>query len=62
MNFMFLQDFTINKNIIQICLTEFMQKFEQYIIDIMLKEHKFIDQFKKHYFILVNIEKSNKSS
>ncbi len=39
-----------------------MQTFEQYIVDIMLKERKFIDQFKKHYSILVNVEESNKSS
>jgi len=59
---MFLQDFTVDKNIIQICLTEFMQTFEQYIVDIVLKERRFIDQFKKHYSILVNVEESNKSS
>jgi len=57
---MFLQDLTVNKNIIQICLTEFMQTFEQYIVDIMLKERRFIDQFKKHYSILVNVEKVTK--
>jgi len=62
MSSMFLQDLTINKNIIQIYLTEFMQTFKQYIIDIMLKERRFIDQFKKHYFILINVEESNKSS
>jgi len=62
MSSMFLQDLTVDKNIIQICLTEFMQTFKQYIIDIMLKECKFIDQFKEHYFILVNVEESNKSS
>ncbi len=28
----------------------------------MLKEREFIDQFKEHYFILVDIEESNKSS
>ena len=39
-----------------------MQIVEQYIVDIMLKERRFIDQFEKHYFILVNIEESNKSS
>ncbi len=38
-----------------------MQTIEQYIIDIMLKEHRFIDQFEKHYFIFINIEESNKS-
>jgi len=31
-------------------------------VDIVLKERKFIDQFEEHYFILVNIEESNKSS
>ncbi len=43
---MFFQCFTVNENIIQVCLTEFMQTFEQYIVDIMLKECRFIDQFK----------------
>jgi len=62
MSSMFLQDFTVDKNIIQICLTEFMQTFKQYIVDIVLKERRFIDQFKKHYSILVNVEESNKSS
>jgi len=62
MNSMFLQDLTVNKNIIQICLTEFMQIFKQYIVDIMLKERRFIDQFKEHYSILVNVKESNKSS
>jgi len=28
----------------------------------MLKERWFISQFKEHYFILVNIEESNKDS
>jgi len=59
---MFLQDLTVDKNIIQICLTEFMQTFEQYIVDIVLKERRFIDQFKEHYPILVGVEESNKSS
>ena len=36
-----------------------MQTFEQHIVEIMLKERKFIDQFKKHYSILVNIKESN---
>jgi len=62
MSSMFLQDLTVDKNIIQICLTEFMQTFEQYIVDIVLKERRFIDQFKEHYSILVNVEESNKSS
>jgi len=62
MSSMFLQDLTVNKNIIQICLTEFMQTFKQYIVDIMLKERRFIDQFKEHYSILVDVEESNKSS
>ncbi len=62
MNSMFLQDLTVNKNIIQICLTEFMQTFEQYIVDIVLKERRFIDQFEKHYSILVDVKESNKSS
>ncbi len=56
---MFLQDLTVDKNIIQICLTEFMQTFEQYIVDMMLKERRFINQFEEHYFILVNVEESN---
>ena len=62
MSFMFFQDLTIDENIIQVCLTKLVQTVKQYIIDIMLKEREFIDQFKEHYFILVNIEKSNKSS
>ncbi len=33
MSSMFLQDLTVDKNIIQICLTEFMQTFKQYIVD-----------------------------
>jgi hypothetical protein len=57
---MFLQDFTINENIIQVCLTEFMKTFKQHVVDIMLKEHQVINQFKEHYFILVDIEESNK--
>jgi len=59
MSSMFLQDLTVDKNIIQICLTEFMQTFEQYIVDIVLKERRFIDQFEEHYFILVDVEESN---
>jgi hypothetical protein len=59
---MFLQDLTINENIIQVCLTELMQIVEQHIIDIMLKERRFINQFKEHHSILVDIEESNKSS
>jgi len=59
---MFLQDLTIDENIIQVCLTEFVKTFEQHIIDIVLKERRFIDQFKEHYFILIDIEESNKSS
>ncbi len=59
---MLTSNITVDKNIIQICLTEFMQTFKQYIVDIVLKECKFIDQFKKHYFILVDVEESNKSS
>ncbi len=39
-----------------------MQTVEQYIVDIVLKESRFIDQFKEHYFILVDVEESNKSS
>jgi len=62
MNSMFFQDLTINENIIQVCLTELVQIVKQYIVDIMLKKREFIDQFKKNYFILVNIEESNKSS
>ncbi len=62
MSFIFFQCLTVNENIIQICLTELMQTVEQHIIDIMLKERRFIDQFKKHYSILVNVEESNKSS
>jgi len=62
MSFMFLQNLTVDKNIIQICLTEFMQTFKQYIVDIVLKERRFIDQFKEHYSILVDVEESNKSS
>jgi len=62
MSSMFFQCFTVNENIIQVCLTEFMQTVEQHIIDIMLKESRFIDQFKEHYSILVNVEESNKSS
>jgi len=61
-SFIFFQCLTVNENIIQICLTELMQTVEQHIIDIMLKERRFIDQFKKHYSILVNVEESNKSS
>jgi len=56
---MFLQDLAVDKNIIQICLTEFMQTFKQYIVDIMLKERRFIDQFKEHYSILVDVKESN---
>jgi len=59
---MFFQDFTIDENIIQVCLTELVQTVKQYIVDIMLKRRKFIAQFKEHYSILVNIEESNKSS
>ncbi len=62
MSFMFLQDLTVDKNIIQICLTEFMQTFKQYIIDIVLRKRRFIDQFEEHYSILVDVEESNKSS
>jgi len=62
MSFVFLQDLTIDENIIQVCLTEFVKTFKQHIINIVLKERRFIDQFKEHYFILVNIEESNKSS
>ncbi len=62
MSSMFFQDLTINENIIQVCLTKLVQTVKQYIIDIVLKEREFIDQFKKHYSILVNIEESNKSS
>jgi len=59
---MFFQNLTINENIIQVYLTKLVQTVKQYIIDIMLKEREFIDQFKEHYFILVNIEENNKSS
>jgi len=62
MSFMFFQNLTINENIIQVYLTKLVQTVKQYIIDIMLKEREFIDQFKEHYFILVNIEENNKSS
>ncbi len=62
MSSMFFQDFTINENIIQVCLTKLVQTVKQYIVDIVLKERKFINQFKKHYSILVNIEESNKSN
>jgi len=43
MSSMFLQDLTVDENVIQIDLTEFMQTVEQYIVDIMLKECRFID-------------------
>ncbi len=59
---MFFQCFIVDENIIQVCLTEFMQTVKQYIINIMLKESKFIDQFEEHYSIFVNVEESNKSS
>jgi len=62
MSSMFFQDLTIDENIIQVCLTKLVQTVKQYIVDIMLKEREFIDQFEEHYFILVNIEESNKSS
>ncbi len=62
MNSMFFQDFTINENIIQVCLTELVQTVKQHIVNIVLKKREFIDQFKEHYFILVDIEESNKSS
>jgi hypothetical protein len=62
MSSVFLQDLTINENVIQVNLTELMKTFEQHIIDIMLKERRFISQFKEHYFILVDIEESNKDS
>jgi len=62
MSSMFFQCFTVDENIIQVYLTEFMQTVEQHIVDIMLKESRFIDQFKEHYFILVNVKESNKSS
>jgi len=62
MSSMFFQCLTVDENIIQVCLTEFMQTVEQHIVDIVLKESKFIDQFEEHYSILVNIEESNKSS
>ncbi len=62
MSSMFFQCLTVNENIIQVCLTEFMQTVEQYIVDIMLKESRFIDQFEEHYSILVDVEESNKSS
>ncbi len=59
---MFFQDLTIDENIIQVCLTKLVQTVKQYIIDIMLKEREFINQFEEHYSILVDIEESNKSS
>jgi len=59
---MFFQDLTIDENIIQVCLIELVQTVKQHIVDIMLKRRKFIDQFKEHYFILVDIKESNKSS
>jgi len=62
MSSMFFQCLTVDENIIQVCLTESMQTVEQHIVDIMLKESRFIDQFKEHYFILVDVEESNKSS
>jgi len=62
MSSVFLQDLTINENVIQIDLTELVKTFKQHIIDIMLKERRFINQFKEHYFILVNIKESNKDS
>ncbi len=42
MSSMFFQCFTVNENIIQVYLTEFMQTVEQHIIDIVLKESKFM--------------------
>ncbi len=39
-----------------------MQTFEQHIVDIVLKRRRFISQFEEHYFILVDVEESNKSS
>ncbi len=59
---MFFQCLTVDENIIQVCLTELMQTVKQHIVDIMLKERRFIDQFEEHYSILVNVEESNKSS
>jgi len=56
---MLFQCFTVNENVIQVHLTEFMQTFEQHIVDIVLKERRFIDQFKEHYSILVNVKESN---
>ncbi len=43
MSSMFLQDLTVDENVIQIDLTEFMQTVEQHIVDIVLKECRFID-------------------
>jgi len=59
---MFFQCFIVDENIIQVCLTEFMQTFKQHIVDIVLKRRRFISQFKEHYSILVDVEESNKSS
>jgi len=38
MSSMFLQDLTVNENVIHIDLTEFMQTVEQHVVDIVLKE------------------------
>jgi len=59
---MFFQDLTIDENIIQVCLTELVQTVKQHIVDIVLKKCEFIDQFKEHYSIFIDIEESNKSS
>jgi len=43
MSSMFLQDLTVDENVIQIDLTEFMQTVEQHVVDIVLKECRFVD-------------------
>jgi len=62
MSSMFFQCFTVDENIIQVCLTEFMQTVEQHIVDIVLKESRFIDQFEELYSIFIDVKESNKSS
>ena len=50
-----LSSFVINKNIVQIYLNEFINKFEKYIVYILLLINEFIDQFERKNIIFINI-------
>ena len=55
MLFMFRSSFVVNKNVVQINLTKFIDKFEQHVVYILLSTNRIISQFEKHNMIFVNV-------